>query len=176
MRRLLLIVVALAGCRDTHIDLTPTPSYGVVTVAPEWVDLMVYDNSHPLAWPYVVDHPEIEDAFYQTVRDARAAAGLRPLQIDGLAIEGARAHAFHMNLHTFFGTVNPEGDGPFERYLKMGAYYGVLRETVMLTSVVDGTLFADALATDVDSIGIGVWRASAPGLYYVVIDLTWRGR
>jgi hypothetical protein len=174
--RTLLAILALGGCRDTYVDLTPPPSVGVITIAPEWVDLIVYDNTHPIAWPYDVDHPEVEAAYLAEIQSARAAAGLPALQVDRLAVEGARAHAFHMMLHTFLGTVNPEGDGPFQRYLKIGAYYGVLRETVLLTNDVDGSLIADATATDVDSVGIGVWRAAQPGLYYVVIDMTWRGR
>lgn len=163
------------GCRDTHIDLTPPPAPAAETVAPVSAPLVTYSNGHPISWPFDTDYADVENAWLVAINEARLEHGVPTLSIDTLALEGARAHAFHMTLHAFMAPANPEGDGPFERYLRLGAYYRTVREACLKTNTVDATLFGPGLyATDVNHIAVGAWRAPEAGIYFVVVDFTWR--
>lgn len=177
MRMLTLLApVFLLGCRDTRIDLTPPPAPLPETSSPWSAPLVVYtQTAHPISFPYATDYGALEDQWLSAINDERVKHGVPALLVDSLAVEGARAHAFHMHLHNFLSTVNPEGDGPAQRYAWLGASYRTLRETVLAIETVDVSLFGpELLATDVNYVGIGVWRAPLAGVYLVAVDFTWR--
>lgn len=174
---LLTSALLIPACGGTyHAPGQPAPAAPEFkSIAPFYVGMLSYPNSHPVAWPYVGQLPEMEAKHYAQINDARAARGLAPLEPDLLAIEGARAHAWHQVLHSFGGDRNPEGEDAFDRYLQMGAWYRKLIE--ISGRVVDPALVLpseEIFSTEVNHIGVGIWNEPATGLYTVVYDLTWR--
>lgn len=179
MRRYTAILAAalLIPACDGKYDATPAtaPAPALKSIAPYYCGLLTYPNGHPVCWPYAAQCPELEARHYEQINNARAARNLSPLEVDLLAISGARAHAFHQVVHGFRGDDNPEGDNAFTRYLQMGAWYVHLQE---ISSIVGDATFAlpseGIFSTEINHVGIGIWDDPKTGTWAVVYDLTWK--
>ena len=108
----ILALAAAAGCGDGY------DHDEVVVVLHEdesepltWT--LLYPNGHPLTVEEPLSFQEVE--MTNLINDHRVAAGKDAL-FPSLAMEdAARAHSVHMEIHFFYGTVNPEGDDAPDR-------------------------------------------------------------
>ncbi len=64
---------------------------------------------------------ELEAAAVGFLNEARAEAGLSPVQCDARLLAAARAHSEDMATRNFFDHVNPDGEQPWDRLNRIGA-------------------------------------------------------
>ncbi len=87
----------------------------------------VYPGGHPITW-LTTDGWTLgqEDRILELVNNERVASSLGALTMDLLMRQTSRGHSVHMTSasHNFFAHVNPEGDGPSQRYVLAGGTGG----------------------------------------------------
>lgn len=119
MKHIALLAVAillLTGCRDDHDHRRSDPWY------------LTYGNGHPIAADHSITYQEAE--LTNLINDHRTAAGLDLLRIHEGMEDLAEAHSIHMDLHSFLGKTNPEGDDEIDRADIAGIFYFEYTETV----------------------------------------------
>lgn len=145
-----------------------------------------YPNGHPLVLNEADASLEAwEASIVDLTNQRRSGAGLGPLErrpmLDGLA----RAHSAHMVIHSFYAHVNPEGDGPSDRLIKISRS-GALYENIWMVSMADSPEFIiegfwnspdhrEAILSDSDWIGVGLYRSpnsqpTFPDLVHVTME------
>jgi len=135
-----------------------------------------YGSGHPLveeARPYAAE----EDEILRLVNEYRAFKGLPVLQVDESVARVARGHAEHMMLHGFVAHVNPEGDDPLGRWVRVYGMPAALWENAARYYDPQSTfaqwLNSPSHRANMESpsvlTGVGVWGDGQPGapLYYV---------
>ena len=82
-----------------------------------------------------VGSPAVEDFVHAEVNDRRADHGLEPLEWDGTVASVARAHSVDMADREYFDHVNPDGEGPMDRFRAVDDYCRGYGENIALTYV-----------------------------------------
>ncbi|NHN40236.1 CAP domain-containing protein [Halorubellus sp. JP-L1] len=73
-------------------------------------------GAHGVEEPQLVDSEEIERLIHEQINEVREENGLDPLAFNDTFASVARAHSADMADRDFFEHVNPDGEGPFDRY------------------------------------------------------------
>lgn len=171
-----LVAMAVPACGGKYdASQLPAAPAAAKSIAPYYCGLLTYPGGHPVCWPYAAQCPELEAKHFGAINEMRGIRGLPPLEVEPLAIEGARAHAFHQVVHGFSGDQNPEGDNAFTRYLQMGAWYVRLLELSARVDDATQPLASEAIFSEtVNHIGIGIWDDPKTGTWTVVYDMIWK--
>ena len=77
----------------------------------------------------------VEDFVHAEVNDRRAEHGLDPIEWDGTIASVSRAHSADMAEREYFSHVNPEGEGPHDRFEAVADYCRAYGENVAMTWV-----------------------------------------
>ncbi|RQG96962.1 CAP domain-containing protein [Natrarchaeobius oligotrophus] len=101
-------------------------------------DPAVSDPGDPGISSYETDVEEVtsdavEDFVHAEVNDRRADHGLEPLEWDGTVASVARAHSVDMAERDYFAHVNPDDEGPFDRFSDVDGYCRGYGENIALT-------------------------------------------
>lgn len=169
MRTLILTLALIAGCGQHHDSL------------PLSTEDLAYPNGHPLA-VNETEVAELETSLIEITNQRRIDLGLSPLTVNETLGALARAHSQHMIVHHFYGHVNPEGDGPGERFHTVaGDVQAGLWENVWLTTSQDMNVVfqafwdspdhRDALLSPSSHIGVGLWVDTTSGANVVYVTM-----
>ncbi|WP_232688055.1 CAP domain-containing protein [Halobacterium zhouii] len=138
-----------------------------------WVNPAI--PAHQVEEPRLIDSEEIERLIHERVNEIRQQNGLDPLRFNDTLASVARAHSEDMAERNFFENVNPDGEGPLDRYQSVVATDGcsAYGENIQgVSGPVTNEQFADAVVSswmnssdqranildpDWDSEGIGVY-------------------
>ena len=116
-----IVAVGFAGCHHHHDGDAP----------PGATIYVAYGNGHPLAASssdaFIVSS---ESVLADRINNHRVANGLPALIDSGSLRDLARAHAIHMAIHGFEGSVNPEGDAPGDRADAVGISWSAIAEHI----------------------------------------------
>lgn len=115
-----------------------------------------------------------ESQLVDLMNQRRVENGLPSLRrtpmLDGLA----RAQSAHMVIHAYYAHINPEGDGPDDRLMRISRS-GAIYENIWIVTMTDSPQFIldgfwsspehqAAILSDSDLVGIGLYRSpSVPG-------------
>lgn len=146
-----------------------------------------YDNGHPLALSNI-DQWQLEDELFNLTNERRVLYGKKPLLRNQALDSLARAHSAHMIIHDFYGHVNPEGDGPTERALRvihdvpfiMWENAWIIGPGQPVQDALDAFWASpphqEALLSDTDLVGIGFYRGvRSDGLDLIYISMEFAG-
>lgn len=78
---------------------------------------------------------QVEDLVHEKVNEERAERDLDPLEWDGTVASVARAHSADMADRDYFSHVNPDGEGPLDRFDEVGSYCRGYGENIATTWV-----------------------------------------
>ena len=82
-----------------------------------------------------VSSEAVEDFVHAEVNDRRAEHGLDPIEWDGTIASVSRAHSADMAEREYFAHVNPDGEGPHDRFEAVADYCRAYGENVAMTWV-----------------------------------------
>lgn len=82
-----------------------------------------------------VSSATVEDFVHAEVNERRAEHGLEPLEWDGTVASVSRAHSRDMAQREYFAHVNPDGEGPYDRFTAVDGYCRAYGENIALTWV-----------------------------------------
>ncbi|WP_254768945.1 CAP domain-containing protein [Salinilacihabitans rarus] len=82
-----------------------------------------------------ISSSSVEDFVHAEVNERRAEHGLDPIEWDGTVASVSRAHSADMHERGYFAHVNPDGEGPYDRFTEVGDYCGVYGENIAKTWV-----------------------------------------
>ncbi|TYT61325.1 CAP domain-containing protein [Natrialba swarupiae] len=116
----------------------PNPSADPPPVDEHYPD--VTDPDDPGASTYETDvepisSADVERFVHAEVNDRRADHGLEPLEWDGTVASVSRAHSQDMAEREYFAHVNPDDEGPFDRFSAVDGYCRGYGENIALTWV-----------------------------------------
>ncbi|OVE83225.1 CAP domain-containing protein [Natronolimnobius baerhuensis] len=82
-----------------------------------------------------VSSATVEDFVHAEVNDRRADHGLEALEWDGTVASVSRAHSVDMAQRDYFAHVNPDDEGPYDRFEDVDSYCRAYGENIALTWV-----------------------------------------
>jgi uncharacterized protein YkwD len=139
-------------------------------------------SSRPLTASTAIEPaPRDERALGQMVNAERERHGLRPLVENDQLARVARAYSARMYREGFFGHIDPNGRGPFERLAHYGIYYTLAAENLVVAPTVPQAFNhvlmsrphrVNVLNRKFCETGIGIYRGPE-GLVVTQLFRTW---